>query len=131
MLYAWLSSRAGQDAGEPHPVAVAEVADPGFHLPDEAGVAVEWSGQRAVPVPPGGAGEVDERPDEDVLPLVGGEDSDAEQPAGDGPGRGIDPADAGPGNRFSMADTRPWVTPIRSATRAWMNPSRRRISASR
>lgn len=88
MLYAWLSSRAGQDAGEPHPVAVAEVADPGFHLPDEAGVAVEWSGQRAVPVPPGGAGEVDERPDEDVLPLVGGEDSDAEQPAGDGPGRG-------------------------------------------
>ena len=42
--------RAGQDAGEPDAVAVAEARDTGLQLFDEVRVAVERSGQRAMPV---------------------------------------------------------------------------------
>ena len=87
--------RAGQDAGEPDAVAVAEARDAGLQLVDEVRVAVERSGQHAMPVP---LSEVGERLDEEVLPLVAAEDSDADQVAADGPGRGSDPIDAGPGD---------------------------------
>ena len=48
-----------------------------------------------MPVP---LSEVGERLDEEVLPLVAAEDSDADQVAADGPGRGSDLIDAGPGD---------------------------------
>src|SRR6202042_783862 len=75
--------RAGQDAGEPDAAAVAEARDTGLQVVDEVRVALERSGQHAMPVP---LGEVGERLDEEVLPLVAAEDSDADQVAADGPG---------------------------------------------
>src|SRR2546429_27456 len=87
--------RAGQDAAEPDAVVVAETRDTGLQLFDEVRVAVERSGQYAVPVP---VSEVGECLNEEVLPLVGAEDSDADQVAADGPGRGSDPVDARPGD---------------------------------
>ena len=48
-----------------------------------------------MPVP---VSEVGECLDEEVLPLVAAEDSDADQVAADGPGRGSDPIDARPGD---------------------------------
>ena len=42
--------------------------------------------------------KVGERLDEEVLPFVAAEDSDADQVAADGSGRGRDPIDAGPGD---------------------------------
>src|SRR5215468_11576128 len=48
-----------------------------------------------MPVP---LSEVGERLDEEVLPLVAAQDSDADQVAADGPGRGSDTIDAGPGD---------------------------------
>src|SRR5690348_6921009 len=77
--------RAGQDTGEPDAVAVAEARDTGLQLVDEVRVAIERAGQHAMPVPFSEAGE---RLDEEVLPLVAAEDSDADQAAADGPGRG-------------------------------------------
>src|SRR5262249_57368597 len=74
---------------------VTEVRDTGLQLFDEVRVAVERSGQHAMPVPVSEAGE---RLDEEVLPLVATEDSDADQPAADGPGRDSDPIGAGPGD---------------------------------
>jgi len=62
---------------------------------DEIRVTVERSGQQAVPVPIGEAGEC---LDKEVLPLVPAEDSDADQMAGDGLGRSSDPIDARPGD---------------------------------
>ena len=87
--------RAGQDAAEPDAVAVAEARDAGLQLFDVGRVAVERSGQHAMPVP---LSEVGERLDQEVLPLVAAEDSDADQLAADGPGRGSDLIDAGPGD---------------------------------
>ncbi len=95
MVYAWLSAAPGQDAGEPDAVAVAEARDTGLQLADEVRVALERSGQHATPVP---LSEVGERLDEEVLPFVAAEDSDADQVAADGPGRGSDLIDAGPGD---------------------------------
>ena len=48
-----------------------------------------------MPIP---VSEVGECLDEEVLPLVAAEDSDADQVAADGPGRGSDPVDARPGH---------------------------------
>src|SRR5262249_53944359 len=87
--------RADQDAGKPDPVAVTEARDTGLQLFDEVRVAVERSGQHAMPVPVSEAGE---RLDEEVLPLVATEDPDADQLAADGPGRDSDPIGAGPGD---------------------------------
>src|SRR6516162_4400207 len=87
--------RAGQDASEPDAVAVAEARDTGPQLFDEVRVAVGRSGQHAMPVQ---VSEVGERLDEEVLPLVPAEDSDADQVSAYGPGRGSDPVDAGPGD---------------------------------
>src|SRR4029077_3950706 len=87
--------RAGQDAGEPDAVAVAEAPDSGLQLADEVRVAVERSGQQAMPVQ---VTQLGERLDEEVLPLVTAEDSDADQVTADGPGRGSDPIDTGPGD---------------------------------
>src|SRR5207247_6148913 len=86
--------RAGQDAGEPDAVAVAEARDTGLQLLDEVRVAVERTGQHAMPVPLRKAGE---RLDEEILPFVVAEDPDADQVAADGPWRGSDPVGAGPG----------------------------------
>ena len=49
----------------------------------------------ALPVP---LSDVSERLDEDVLPLVGAEDPDADEVSAYGPGRGSDLIDAGPGD---------------------------------
>src|SRR5204862_7494203 len=87
--------RAGQDAAEPDAVAVAEARDTGLQLLDEVRVAVERSGQHAVPV---AISELGECLDEEVLALVRTEDPDADQVAADGPGRGSDPIDAWPGD---------------------------------
>src|SRR5262249_53172529 len=87
--------RAGQDAGEPDAVAVAEASDTGLQLVDEVRVAVERSGQHAMPVP---VSEVGECLDEDVLPLMAAESSDADQVTADGPGGGSDPIGTGPGD---------------------------------
>jgi hypothetical protein len=76
-------------------VAVAEARDTGLQLLDEVRIAVERSGQHAMPVP---VTEDGERLDKEVLPLVAAEDSDADQLAADGPGRGSDPIGAGPGD---------------------------------
>src|SRR6185437_10300516 len=84
--------RADQDAAEPDAVIVAEARDTRPQLLDEVRVAVERSGQHAVPVP---VGELGECLDEEVLPLVGTQDSDADQVAGDGPGRGTCTRQAG------------------------------------
>src|SRR4029077_8669187 len=89
--------RADQDAAELDAVIVAEARDTRPQLLDEVRVAVERSGQHAVPVP---VGELGECLDEEVLPLVGTQDSDADQVAADGPGRGSDPIDAGPGDVY-------------------------------
>src|SRR5215467_1431152 len=87
--------RAGQDAAEPDAVAVAEARDTGPQLCNEVRVAIERSGQQAMPV---ALGEVGERLDEEVLPLVAAEDSDADEVAADGPGRGSGTIGAGPGD---------------------------------
>ena len=63
--------RAGQDAGEPNAVAVAEASDSGLQLVDEVRVAVERSGQHAMPVQ---VSELGECLDEEVLPLVAAEE---------------------------------------------------------
>ncbi len=69
--------RADQDADEPDAVAVPEARDTGLQLFDEVRVAVERSGQHAMPVP---LSEVGERLDEEVLPLVAAEDSAPAKP---------------------------------------------------
>ena len=56
-----------------------------------------------MPVPLTEAGQ---RLDEEVLPLVAAEDSDADQVATDGPGRGSDPIDAGPGDMHPVGRDR-------------------------
>src|SRR6185312_7445936 len=81
----------------------AEARDTGLQLFDEVRLAVERSGQHAMPVPLSEAGE---RLDEEVLPLVAAENPDAHQVAGDGTGRGIDPIDAGPGDVHPVARDR-------------------------
>src|SRR5262249_31792811 len=74
---------------------VAEALDTGLQLADEVRVSVERSGQHAMPVP---VSEVGERLDEEVLPLMAAEDSDADQVTADGPGWGSGPIDAGRGD---------------------------------
>ncbi len=76
-------------------MVVAEARDTGLQVFDEIRVAVERSGQHTVPVP---ISEVGECLDEEVLSLVPTEDSDADQVAADGLGRGSDPIGARPGD---------------------------------
>src|SRR4029077_2920453 len=82
-------------AGEPDAVAVAEAPDSGLQLADEVRVAVERSGPQAMPVQ---VTQLGERLDEEVLPLVTAEASDADERTADGRGRGSDPIDTGPGD---------------------------------
>ena len=87
--------RAGQYAGEPDAVAVAEASDAGFQFVDEVRVAVERSGQQTMPVQVTQLGEC---LDEEVLPLMATESSDTDQVTADGPGGGTDSIDARPGH---------------------------------
>src|SRR5438093_1108666 len=87
--------RAGQDAAEPDAVVVAEARNTSLQLFDEARVTIERSDQHAVPVP---VSEVGQCLDQEILPLVRTEDSDADQVAADGPAGGSDPIDARPGD---------------------------------
>src|SRR5215472_183030 len=64
--------RAGQHAGEPDALVVAEARDAGPQLLDEVRVAVERSGQHAMPVQ---VTQLSESLDKEVLPLVPAEDS--------------------------------------------------------
>ncbi len=95
MVYARLSTAPVRTPVEPDAAAVAEASDTGLHLVDELRVAVERSGQHAVPVQ---VTELGECLDEDVLALVATESSDAEQVTADGPGGGSDAVDPRPGD---------------------------------
>src|SRR5215472_16551716 len=86
---------AGQDAGEPDAATVAEVSDTGLQVADELRIAVERSGQLAMPVQ---VTQLGERLDEEVLPLVATKSSDAHQLTRDGPRGDSDPVDARPGD---------------------------------